>query len=156
MAVRVVAAALCGLLLAVAAPAQPLPALTLESLPRPATPPPEKGPVVPSQVLRWRAEAQRYEHGDGVPPDPVQAAQLYCRAARYGDAESQYSLAWMLTNARGIARDDAAAAHLFAAAAEQGLVQAENMARVLGTPRGAPPDCLRPPEPDLQPLQAAA
>ncbi len=112
---------LCGL-----ASAQ-VPMLTLESLPRPTTPPPESGPVVPAQVQRWRQEALAYEHGDGVPRDPVRAAQLYCRAARYGDAEAQYNLAWMLTNARGIERDDAQAAHLFAAAAEQGMTQAQNM-----------------------------
>jgi soluble lytic murein transglycosylase-like protein len=125
-----------------------LPALSLESLPRPATPPPERGTVVPSQVLRWRQEALAYEHGDGVARDPVAAAQLYCRAARYGDAEAQFNLAWMLTNARGIERDDAQAAHLFAAAAEQGLVQAQNMARAIGAPRGEPPPCLRPPATD--------
>ncbi len=133
-----------------------IPGLTLESLPRPSTPPPEAGPVVPSQVLRWREEAQHYEYGtDGMPRDPVKAAQLYCRAARYGDAEAQYSLAWMLTNARGIERDDAQAAHLFAAAAEQGMAQAQNMLASMGTPRGAPPPCLRPPESDPLPLAAA-
>jgi len=105
------------------------PSLSLESLPRPATPPPERSIVVPSQVLRWRREALAYEHGDGVARDSVAAAQLYCRAARYGDAEAQFNLAWMLTNARGIERDDVQAAHLFAAAAEQGLAQAQNMAR---------------------------
>src|SRR5204863_1532559 len=89
---------------------------SLEALPRPTTPPPERGPVVPAQVSRWRHEALAYEHGEGVARDPVAAAQLYCRAARYGDAESQFNLAWMLTNARGIERDDAQAAHLFAAA----------------------------------------
>jgi soluble lytic murein transglycosylase-like protein len=126
-----------------------VPALTLDSLPRPAAPPAEVGPVVPSQVLRWRGEAQMLEHGDrGQPRDPVLAAQLYCRAARYGDAESQYSLAWMLTNSRGIERDEAQAAHLFAAAAEQGHPQAQNMAAKLGTPLGPPPVCLQPPEAD--------
>ena len=78
----------------------------------------------------------------------MRAAQLYCRAARFGDAESQFSLAWMLTNARGIERDEAQAAHLFAAAAEQGYEQARNILARMGTPRGAPPDCLRPPEED--------
>ena len=126
-----------------------VPGLTLESLPRPATPPAEAGPVVPSQVLRWREEAQAAEHGEnGHPRDPVRAAQLYCRAARYGDAESQYSLAWMLTNSRGIERDEAQAAHLFAAAAEQGHPQAQNMAAKLGTPLGRPPACLLQPEAD--------
>jgi soluble lytic murein transglycosylase-like protein len=106
---------------------------------------------VPSQVQGWRQEALAYEHGDGVPRDPVRAAQLYCRAARYGDPESQFNLAWMLTNSRGIERDDAQAAHLFAAAAEQGMVQAQNMLAAMGTPRGAPPACLRPPESDASP-----
>lgn len=124
------------------------PILSLDNLPRPAAPPPEKGPVVPAQVERWREEARAFEHGDGVSRDPVLAAQLYCRAARYGDAESQYNLAWMLTNARGIERDDAQAAHLFAAAAEQGHTQAQNMLARLGTPLGEPPTCLRQPEAD--------
>lgn len=130
-------------------------ALMLQALPRPATPPPERGPVVPTQVQGWREEGTRYEYGEGVPRDAVRAAQLYCRAARYGDAQAQFSLAWMLTNARGIERDDAQAAHLFAAAAEQGLEQARNMAASLGTPRGAPPPCLRPPEADAATLAKA-
>ena len=133
------------------------PVFNFDSLPRPTTPPPEKGPVVPAQVDRWRREAEALEHGvDGSPRDPVLAAQLYCRAARYGDAVAQYNLAWMLTNPRGIERDDAQAAHLFAAAAEQGLAVAANMARVMGTPQGPPPACLRPPDSDPAPLLAAA
>lgn len=144
------------LLLGTGIAAAQVPALTLESLPRPTMPPAESGPVVPAQVQRWRQEALSYEHGDGVPRDPVRAAQLYCRAARYGDAEAQYNLAWMLTNSRGIERDDAQAAHLFAAAAEQGLTQAQNMLASMGTPLGAPPPCLRPPDGDPLPLAAAA
>ena len=133
------------------------PVFNFDSLPRPTTPPPEKGPVVPAQVERWRREAEALEHGaDGSPRDPVLAAQLYCRAARYGDAVAQYNLAWMLTNPRGVERDDAQAAHLFAAAAEQGLAVAANMAKVMGTPQGPPPACLRPPDSDPAPLLAAA
>ncbi|WP_083748650.1 lytic transglycosylase domain-containing protein [Pelomonas sp. KK5] len=129
--------------------------LTLEQLPRPATPPAEVGPVVPSQVQRWREEGEAYEYGsNGLQRDPVQAARLYCRAARYGDPVAQYNLAWMLTNARGIERDDAQAAHLFAAAAEQGLVQAQNMAAKMGTPLGPPPACLLQPDTDPKPLAA--
>ena len=133
-----------------------VPGLTLESLPRPTMPPGERGLVVPAQVERWRQEARAAEYGEQAERDPVRAAQLYCRAARYGDAEAQYSLAWMLTNARGIERDDAQAAHLFAAAAEQGHPQAQAMASRMGTPRGAPPPCLRPLEPELEPVVAAA
>lgn len=147
-------AVLLGTTVAGLAANQAAPVLTLDGLPRPATPPPEAGPVVPSQVARWRDEAKTYEHGDGVERDPLRAAQLYCRAARHGDPEAQYSLAWMLTNARGIERDDAQAAHLFAAAAEQGMEQARNMARRMGTPRGPVPACLRQPETD--PVVASA
>jgi soluble lytic murein transglycosylase-like protein len=151
--------AVCALVLLSAALAQAqLP--TLDDLPTPRTPPPERGPVVPAQVERWRLEARAYEHGDGLPRDPVRAAEFYCRAARLGDAEAQYSLAWMLTNSRGIARDEAQAAHLFAAAAEQGMVQAQNMLARMGTPQGPPPACLRPPEGDVlappPPVQTAA
>ncbi len=124
---------------------------SLDDLPRPNTPPPERGPVVPAQVERWRSEAKALEYGEGMPRDPVRAAELYCRAARFGDAESQYSLAWMLTNSRGIQRDEAQAAHLFAAAAEQGMLQAQNILARMGTPQGPPPACLRPPEEDRTP-----
>ena len=135
------------LLLAASTSWAQLPALTLEQLPRPTMPPGERGPVVPAQVERWRQEAKALEYGDGVPRNEVAAAKLYCRAARYGDAEAQYSLGWMLTNARGIQRNDAEAAHLFAAAAEQGMAQAQNMLdKMGGTPLGDPPPCLRPPD----------
>jgi soluble lytic murein transglycosylase-like protein len=120
------------------------PVLTLENLPRPSAPPPEK---VPSQVLRWRQEAIAYEHGEqGQPRDAMRAAELYCRASRHGDAESQFNLGWMLVNARGIERNDAHAAHLFAAASEQGHAQAANMAQRLGAPLGDPPPCLQAPD----------
>jgi soluble lytic murein transglycosylase-like protein len=126
--------------------------LSLDDLKPYPVPAAERGMVVPEQVLRWRREAMALEHGDnGFERDLPRAAELYCRAARYGDADSQFNLAWMLTNSRGIQRDDAQAAHLFAAAAEQGLVQAQNMLRAMGTPLGAPPPCLRPPPEDPEP-----
>ena len=143
---------LCAFSALFAAPAhaQLLPPVlpTLDGLPRPTTPPPEKGPVVPARVERWRQEAKALEYGDGMPRDPVRAAELYCRAARYGDAEAQYNLAWMKTNSRGIERNDAEAAHLFAAAAEQGFEQAKNIVARMGEPLGPPPKCLQPPEED--------
>jgi hypothetical protein len=149
--------ALLPLMFAAATAAAQVPALTLEQLPRPTMPPGERGPVVPAQVERWRLEAKALEYGDGVKRDEVAAAKLYCRAARYGDAEAQYSLGWMLTNARGIQRNDAEAAHMFAAAAEQGMQQAQNMLDTMGgTPLGDPPPCLRPPEIDPVAVVAAA
>lgn len=134
----------------------PSPTLRLDDLPRYTPPPQEQGTVVPEQVLRWREEAIALEHGEHGLRDPERAAQLYCRAARFGDAESQFNLAWMLTNSRGILRDEAQAAHLFAAAAEQGMAQAQNMMARLGEPLGPPPPCLRPPDGDPPPLVAKA
>lgn len=133
----------------------------LQALPAPLVAPrPPLSTVVPSQVLRWRQEAQALEHGEnGLPRDTARAATLYCQAARHGDAEAQFSLAWMLTNGRGIARDDAQAAHLFLAAAEQGMPQAQTMMQRLGTPLGEPPPCLQPAAvqlPKPPPLQVAA
>jgi soluble lytic murein transglycosylase-like protein len=129
----------------------------LQALPAPLVAPrPPLSTVVPSQVLRWRQEAQALEHGEnGLPRDPARAATLYCQAAQHGDAEAQFSLAWMLTNGRGIERDDAQAAHLFLAAAEQGMPQAQQMMQRLGTPLGEPPPCLQPmavqlPKPPVQ------
>lgn len=122
-------------------------------------PKPPQSTVVPSQVLRWRQEAQALEHGEnGMPRDPARAATLYCQAAQHGDAEAQFSLAWMLTNGRGIERDDAQAAHLFQAAAEQGMPQAQAIMQKLGTPLGEPPPCLRPMAVELPkpPMQVAA
>jgi soluble lytic murein transglycosylase-like protein len=132
----------------------------LQALPAPLVAP--RAPlstVVPSQVLRWRQEAQALEHGEnGLPRDPARAATLYCQAAQHGDAEAQFSLAWMLTNGRGIERDDAQAAHLFLAAAEQGMPQAQKMMQRLGTPLGEPPPCLQPMAVQLPkpPVQVAA
>lgn len=158
-------AALCGLALglasassAVAQHAGSADEALAASLPQlamvlPAAP---RGPVVPATVLRWREEAKRLEFGDGLPADPRRAATLYCQAARHGDAEAQFSLAWMLTNPRGVERDDAQAAHLFAAAAEQGMPQAQRMAERMGTPQGPTPPCLLPPEPEPAPVLAKA
>ncbi len=139
-------------------PGAPLdPVFTLDSLPRPSAPPLERGPVLPAHVERWRQLAKAMEYGEpGIARDAVQAAELYCRAARHGDAESQYNLAWMLTNSRGIERDEAQAAHLFAAAAEQGYVQARNILARMGPPRGDPPACLRSPDDDAALMAAAA
>jgi hypothetical protein len=138
-----------ALLLAVASPhasAQPLAAAkSLFTEPMAMAPGRE---VLPEQVARWRDDARAYEDGNGVPRDAALAAQLYCRAARFGDAEAQFSLGWMLMNGRGINRDDAHAAHLFAAAAEQGIEQARNLLQAMGPPRGEVPPCLRNPEAD--------
>lgn len=89
------------------------------------------------------AEALAYEHGEGVPKDYQRAAELYCKAARQGDAEAQFSLGWMHANGRGVARDDGIAAGLFGLAAAQGHEQARKMLRYVGAPSDRLPDCMR-------------
>jgi soluble lytic murein transglycosylase-like protein len=94
------------------------------------------------------AEAARYEHAEGVPRDYARAIELYCAAAKAGNADGQYGLGWMYSNGRGVARDDAVAAHLFSLAAQQGHVQAQAMQK-LATVRPVVPQCLVPPPPKL-------
>jgi TPR repeat protein len=89
------------------------------------------------------AEALAYEHGEGVPRDYLRAAELYCKAAKQGDAEAQFSLGWMHANGRGVARDDGIAAGLFGLAAAQGHEQARKMLRYVGDSSDRLPDCMR-------------
>jgi len=89
-----------------------------------------------------RQEAVGYENGEGVERDPAKAAELYCNAARLGDAESQFNLGWMYANGRGVERSDATAAFFFHAAAEQGLEQAVRMLASVGGPPNYVPDCM--------------
>jgi hypothetical protein len=95
-------------------------------------------------VLRLlRTEARSYEHGEGVPKDPRRAVSLYCDGARYGDAESQFSLGWMYANGRGVERDDELAAAFFQLAARQGHAQSRKMLRFVGETAAALPDCMK-------------
>jgi soluble lytic murein transglycosylase-like protein len=84
--------------------------------------------------------ALHYEHAEGVPRDFEKAAALYCKAARLGDADAQYALGWMYANGRGVARDDATAAQIFALAADRGHPGAKVMRSFTATKVTAPPD----------------
>lgn len=88
-------------------------------------------------------QALAFEHGEGVPKDPLKAAALYCEGARLGHAEAQFNLGWMYANGRGVVRDDAIAALLFGMAAKQGQLHAQHMLRFVGEPATQLPDCLR-------------
>jgi hypothetical protein len=95
------------------------------------------------------AEAQSFEHGEGVSQDSNRAAALYCQAAKLGNADAQFNLAWMYANGRGVERDDALAATFFDLAARQGNEHAQRMLRFTGEPTRDLPDCmLDPPEPE--------
>ncbi|NML13604.1 transglycosylase SLT domain-containing protein [Azohydromonas caseinilytica] len=98
-------------------------------------------------ALMLRADAERYEKGDGVPRDEPFAAAMYCRAARAGDAESQFRLGWIYAYGRGVPRNDAWAAHLFKLAAAKGIPQGTEMLRMMGGVAPEEPDCMVPPAP---------
>ena len=101
------------------------------------------------------ARARAYEHGEGVDKDAQKARDLYCVAAREGDAEAQYSMGWMYANGRGVPHDDAVAASFFALAAGSGHAYAQKMLERLGDARGTLPSCMTPPAmpPALAPLE---
>lgn len=101
-----------------------------------------------------RHEARAYEHGEGVPKDPVRAASLYCDGARYGDAEAQFSLGWMYANGRGLSRNDELAAYFFKLAAQQGHGQAQKMLRFVGETAAPVPECMRPVMAEIEPEEA--
>lgn len=86
----------------------------------------------------------QYEHGEGMPQDHLRAAELYCDAARYGDAEGLFALAWMYGNGRGVERDERIAATLMARAAEAGHEAAVGAQRFFGPAAGALPPCMAP------------
>ncbi len=98
-----------------------------------------------------RLEARSYEHGEGVAKDPLRAASLYCDGARYGDAESQFSLGWMYANGRGVIRNDEMAAYFFKLAAASGHQQAQKMLRFVGDSAAPAPECMRVVDDDLGP-----
>lgn len=91
------------------------------------------------------SEAARYEHAEGVPRDYGRAIELYCAAAKAGNADGQYGLGWMYANGRGVNRDDAMAAHLFSLAAQQGHLQAQTMQKLAAAAKPVVPPCLVPP-----------
>ncbi len=107
----------------------------------------EEGPPENVLITLLRGEAADYEHGNGVERDGARAVALYCKAARLGDTESQFSLGWMYTNGRGVERNDSLAAFFFHAAAEQGMEQARRMLSTVGGPSTDVPDCMREPAP---------
>ena len=105
-------------------------------------PPPVKAP--PPTGLT--AEAVRYENGEGIGRDYAMAADLYCRAARTGDADAAYRLGWMYANGRGMLRDDRIATGLFRYAAERSHDYAKRMLEHVNTTEAVLPECMVPPK----------
>lgn len=103
--------------------------------PIPARAPPPKG---------LTAEAVRYENGEGIGRDYQMAADLYCHAARTGDADAAYRLGWMYANGRGMVKDDRIATGLFRYAAERSHEYAKRMLEHVNTAEAVLPDCMIP------------
>lgn len=79
----------------------------------------------------------------------AEAAESYCKEAKYGDADAQYALAWMYENGRGVNKDEKIAAQLYTMAAEQGHARAKESLTALGnvTPESTLLACLLPDPP---------
>jgi hypothetical protein len=99
------------------------------------------------RIAALRDEGRAHEHGEGVPRDAARAVELYCEAARLGDAEAQFSLGWMYANGRGVARDDRMASLFFGMAADQGHEYARRMLGFVGPSAADLPECMRDPTP---------
>jgi transglycosylase-like protein with SLT domain/Sel1 repeat-containing protein len=95
------------------------------------------------RISELREQARAYEHGEGTPRNVTRAIEVYCEAARLGDAEAQYSLGWIYANGRGVRRDDALASLFFEMAAGQGHAYAEKMLSYVGPPAAELPECMR-------------
>ncbi len=114
----------------------------------------EEPPSEHALITQLRAEGEALEHGEGMDKDPQRAAQAYCKAARLGDAQSQFNLGWMYANGRGVERSDATAAFFFSAAAEQGLQAAAPMLAMVGGPSSNVPVCMQDPPSLVTRMQA--
>ena len=90
----------------------------------------------------WIRLAQRHE---SVDQDFERANQLYCRAAKAGNAEAQFRLGWIYASGRGVRKDEGVAAVLFGMAADQGHEYARRRLRSITADTSAElPRCLRP------------
>jgi len=88
-------------------------------------------------------QALAYEHAEGVGKNYVKAAELYCAAARMGNADATFNLGWMYANARGIERDDGIAVALFRRAADQGHATAGQILQKIHSEDVRLPSCIQ-------------
>lgn len=110
-----------------------------------AADPDEPAPVRAPPPTGLTAEAVRLENGENISRNYALAADLYCRAARNGDADAAYRLGWMYANGRGMLKDDRLATGLFRYAAERSHDYARRMLLHVNTAEAVLPDCMIPP-----------
>jgi len=86
----------------------------------------------------------RYDQGEGVPQDDVEAVRLFRLAADQGNAYAQFNLGLMYDRGDGVPQDHAEAVRLFRLAADQGNAEGQ---WALGTSysggRGVPQDYVQ-------------
>ncbi len=104
------------------------------------------------------ALALRYQRGQGVTRDLAQAAALYERAAKLGNAEAQFNLGNMYLLGEGVPRDDDWAFTWFREAAHQGHPLAQKNVDQFYKAAGVrpPADSAAPPVPEASAAPAAA
>lgn len=75
--------------------------------------------------------AFKFNRINGSPNSYAEVVAKYCKAAKTGDADAFYALAWMYENGKGVPADKTIATQLYAKAAEQGHSSAmQSMARL--------------------------
>ncbi|WP_310449405.1 hypothetical protein [Sulfuritalea sp.] len=109
--------------------------LTLPAFAGELAPVPQSGDATITAVLR-------HEHGDGVAMNAGRAAEMYCAAAREGNADAAYRLGWMYANGIGVERNDRHATALFRRAAVQGHAAATRMLETMSTGDARQPLCM--------------
>jgi TPR repeat protein len=101
--------------------------------------------------------AFNFKHIEGTPRTYTEVANIYCNAAKHGNADAQYALGWMYENGRGVSVDRSVAAQLYVMAAEQGQARAiESLSKITDTlPRSDLPVCMLPDPPNTAASEAA-
>lgn len=102
-----------------------------------ATAPPSTGqtaasnaPTAPDEAQALYLTGRKYEHGDGVARDYMEAVKWYRQAAERGYAPAQKSLGFFYGTGQGVAKDDVEAAKWYLKGAEQGD---RELQRIMGT-----------------------
>ena len=67
----------------------------------------------------------KYEKGNGLPQDDIQAVEWYRKAAEQGDTKAQWFLGGMYDDGKGVAQEDKQALFWYGKAAEQGSLNAQ-------------------------------
>lgn len=80
-----------------------------------------------NQIRQLHDAGLRYERSSHTPTEFRRAYWAWCVAARLGDGESAYRIAWMYLNGRGLPRDDRLAGYWLAQAARLGDPQAQHL-----------------------------